>query len=160
MKKGDYSGRAIRKLRRVDISADLIVTIINIVEPKSGRSTHWFGSRASRRASRRSSICNGSCRKTGQVRVNRLNLLKTFRGECGGGIKTGVIGVGNTLLKKGDNRGRAIREMRSVDSISADLFVTIINIVEPKVGQRTGLAGPVAGAAAATPVAGRPAKLG
>ena len=45
--------------------------------------------------------------------------------------------MGNTIRKKGDNPGGAIRKFRS--RIARELFVTIINTVELKkmVGQRT-----------------------
>ena len=149
-KKGDNSGRAIRERRNGNrISADLLVTIINIVEPKSDCSTYRIGCRASRRSSDGST----SRRKTGQCREGILNLIEAFRGECRSVVKAGVRGVGNTIRKKGDNSGRAIRERRNGNRASADLLVTIINIVEPKsVGQRTGLV--------ETPAAGRPCNDG
>ena len=43
--------------------------------------------------------------------------------------------MGHTIRKKGDNRGGAIGKIRS--SIARDLIVTIISIVEPKIGRST-----------------------
>lgn len=65
--------------------------------------------------------------------MSLLNLIETFLGEWGTVGKAVIGRVGNTTRKEGENPIGTIRKR-----FATELFVTIINMVEPRVvGQRT-----------------------
>ena len=76
----------------------------------------------------------GSRGKTGQRRIDLLNLFETFGRELGSVGKASIGRAGSTTGKKGDNGGRAIGKFRSIKGLTTDLLVIIINTVEPKGG--------------------------
>ena len=138
-KKGDNGSWAIREFRGIkSLTAVLFVMIINIAQPKVIGQTHRRGCSTSVRRCRSSSGRDGSSGsrgEAGQRRMDLLNLFETFLGELRGVGKASLRRALNTTGKKGDNGGRAIREISRVESATAVLFVIIISIVEQKIGR-------------------------
>ena len=72
--------------------------------------------------------------KAEQIRIDLLNLLETFARKLGNVGKASTGRGVHTARKKGENIGWAMRKFRSIKSVTTDLLVVIINIVEPKSG--------------------------
>ena len=138
-KKGDNGSWAIREFRGIkSLTAMLFVIIISIAQPKVIGQTHRRGCSTGVRRCRSSGSrdsSSGSRGKAGQCRMDLLDLFETFLGELRGVGKASLRGALDATGKKGDNGGRAIREISSVENATAVLLVITINIVEQKSGR-------------------------